>query len=166
DLRIKKIPNKLTLPFFGAGLIYQLVYYQLGNGIGSPGLIDATAAFTAGFGLLWVLWMIGGGGGGDVKLMGALSVWIGFKLTCFVLVLSTVFVIVGTIGVMVLSVLTHGLFRTKQVYLATGKMPNGQPPVAETAGRRTKRRVMGYAPPVALATWLIVLWKLKDFPQF
>src|SRR5207249_1712823 len=82
DLRIKKIPNKLTLPFFGAGLIYQLAYYQLGNGIGSPGLIDATAAFTAGFGLLWVLWMIGGGGGGDVKLMGALSVWIGFKLTC------------------------------------------------------------------------------------
>src|SRR5437870_5553763 len=55
DLRIKKIPNKLTLPFFGAGLIYQLAYYQLGNGIGSPGLIDATAAFTAGFGILWVL---------------------------------------------------------------------------------------------------------------
>ena len=166
DLRTKKIPNKLTLPFFGAGLIYQIAFYRLGNGIGSPGLIDASAAFTAGFGLLWVLWMIGGGGGGDVKLMGALSVWIGFKLTCFVLVLSTVFVIVGTIGVMVLSVLTHGLFRTKQVYLATGKMPNGQPRAAETAGQRTKRRVMGYAPPVALATWLIVLWKLKDFPQF
>ena len=166
DLRIKKIPNKLTLPFFGAGLVYQLAFYQLGNGIGSPGLIDSSAAFTAGFGLLWVLWMIGGGGGGDVKWMGALSVWIGFKLTCIVLVLSTVFVIVGTIGVMVLSVLTHGLFRTKQVYLATGKLPNGQRPAAETAGQRTKRRVMGFAPPVALATWLIVLWKLKDFPQF
>ena len=45
DLRIKKIPNKLTLPFFGAGIVYQLAFNQLGNGIGSPGLIDSAAAF-------------------------------------------------------------------------------------------------------------------------
>ncbi len=166
DLRIKKIPNKLTLPMFAAGLIYQVTCFGWGSGIGRPGLLDSGAAFLAGFGLLWVLWMIGGGGGGDVKLMGALSVWIGFKLTCLVLVLSTIFVIVGTIAVMVLGVFTKGLFRTKETYLATGKIPNGQPLAAETAGQRAKRRVMGYAPPVALATWLIVLYKLPKFPQF
>lgn len=166
DLRIKKIPNKLTLPFFGAGILYQLIFNQLGNGLGSPGLIDSAAAFTAGFGLLWVLWMIGGGGGGDVKLMGALSVWIGFKLTCFVLLMSTVLVIIGTIGVMLVSALTKGLYRTKETYLATDQMPKGQPVVAETAGQRAKRRVMGYAPPVALATWLVVLYKLPTFPKF
>lgn len=166
DLRLKKIPNKLTLPMFGAGLLYQLAFNGFGRGIGSAGLIDALAAFAAGFGLLWVLWMIGGGGGGDVKLMGALSVWIGFKLTCFVLVLSTVFVILGTIGVMVFSVLANGLFRTKEAYLATGQMSNGKPPAAESAASRQRRRVMGYAPPVALATWLLVLWKLPSFPDF
>ncbi len=166
DLRVKKIPNKLTLPFFGAGIVYQLVFNQLGNGIGSPGLIDAAAAFAAGFGLLWVLWMIGGGGGGDVKLMGALSVWIGFKLTCFVLVMSTILVIIGTVGVMVISAFTKGVYRTKETYLASDNAPKGQPMAAETAGQRAKRRVMGYAPPVALATWLIVLYKLPKFPQF
>lgn len=166
DLRTKRIPNKLTLPLFGAGLLYQIVFNGFGEGVGHPGLLDALAAFGAGFGLLWILWMIGGGGGGDVKLMGALSVWIGFKLTCLVLMLSTIFVIAGTIGVMAFSVLANGLFRTKEAYLATGHSPNGLPPAAETAARRQSRRVMGYAPPVALATWLIVLWKLPKFPSF
>jgi prepilin peptidase CpaA len=166
DLRLKKIPNKITLPMFGAGLLYQLLFNQLGEGVGRPGLIDSAAAFAAGFGMMWVLWMIGGGGGGDVKLMGALSVWIGFKPTCAVLILSTIFVILGTVGVMVCSVLTNGLFRTKEVYLASGQSPNGLPPAAETAVRRQSRRVMGYAPPVALATWVIVLLKLPKFPGF
>lgn len=166
DLRTKRIPNKLTLPVFGAGLLYQVAFNGLGAGVGHPGLIDAVAAFAAGFGLLWVLWMIGGGGGGDVKLMGALSVWIGFKLTCLVLLVSTLFVIVGTIGVMAYSVLANGLFRTKEAYLASGRSPNGLPPAAESAAQRQSRRVMGYAPPVALATWLIVLWKLPKFPEF
>ena len=160
DLRIKKIPNKITLPVFGAGLLYQALFNQLGEGVGRPGLIDAAAAFATGFGMMWVLWMIGGGGGGDVKLMGALSVWIGFKPTCMVLILSTIFVILGTVGVMLFSVLTHGLFRTKEVYLASGQTPNGLPPAAETAVQRQSRRIMGYAPPVALATWLVVAWNL------
>ncbi len=160
DARFKKIPNKLTLPFFGMGLLYQLVFHGLGEGVARPGLIGATAAFAAGFGMMWVLWMIGGGGGGDVKLMGALSVWIGFKATCLVLVFSTIFVIAGTIGVMAFGVLTHGMFRTKELYLAPAESPNGLRPAAETAVQRQSRRIMGYAPPVALATWLVVAWNL------
>jgi prepilin peptidase CpaA len=166
DLRTRKIPNKLTIPVFAVGLVYQLIFNGLGTGVGNPGLIDAAAAFAAGFGLLWVLWMIGGGGGGDVKLLGALSVWIGFKPTCYVLVVSTIFVIIGTLGVMFYQVLTQGLFKTKETYLATGNKPNGQSQAAETAAQRQRRRVMGFAPPVALATWLIVLWKLPRFPGF
>ena len=160
DFRSKRIPNKLTLPFFGAGLLYQLAFHGLGEGVSRPGLIGAAAAFAAGFGMLWVLWMIGGGGGGDVKLMGALSVWIGFKATIMVLFMSTVFVILGTVGVMAMGVMSHGLFRTKEVYLASGQSPKGLPPAAETAAQRQSRRIMGYAPPVALATWLVVAWNL------
>ena len=73
DLREKRIPNKLTLPVFFAGWIYQAVYHGWG------GLADAGLGFLVGFGVLFVLWFIGGGGGGDVKLMGALSVWMGFR---------------------------------------------------------------------------------------
>ena len=160
DARFKKIPNKLTLPFFGMGLVYQLAFNGLGDGVAQPGLLGAAAAFAAGFGMMWVLWMIGGGGGGDVKLMGALSVWIGFKATCMVLLFSTIFVIAGTIGVMAFGVLTHGMYRTKEIYLASGQSPNGLRPAAETAVQRQSRRIMGYAPPVALATWLVVAWNL------
>ena len=160
DFRSKRIPNKLTLPFFGAGLLYQLAFNGMGAGIASPGLIDSAAAFAAGFGMLWILWMIGGGGGGDVKLMGALSVWLGFRATVMVLLTSTVFVILGTIGVMAMGVLSNGLFRTKEAYLTSGDSPNRLPPAAESAVQRQSRRVMGFAPPVALGTWLVVVWNL------
>ncbi len=160
DARTKRIPNKLTLPFFGAGLLYQLAFNGLGKGISTPGLIGAAAAFAVGFGMLWVLWVIGGGGGGDVKLMGALSVWIGFKATIWVLFLSTIFVIASTVGVMAFGVVTHGMFRTKEACLASGASPTGSPPVADAAVRRQSRRIMGFAPPVALATWLVVVWNL------
>lgn len=166
DLRIKKVPNKLTLPFFAAGLMYQLVFNGIGDGIGKPGLIDASAAFAVGFGLLWVLWMIGGGGGGDVKLIGALSVWIGFKPTCLVLALSTLFVILGSLGTIAVGVLSNGLFQSKEVYLGPGMASAAPTSPAAATEQRSKRRIMGYAPPVALATWLVVLWKLPKFPGF
>lgn len=69
DIRERRIPNKLTLPVFFAGWIYQAVFH------GWSGLGDAGLGFLVGFGVLFALWMVGGGGGGDVKLMGALSVW-------------------------------------------------------------------------------------------
>lgn len=166
DLRIKKIPNKLTLPFFVAGLLYQGLFHGLGEGVGRPGLLDAAAAFAFGFGTLWVLWMIGGGGGGDVKLLGALSVWIGFKQTCWVLGLSTFFVICAAVGAIVAGMFAQGFTRSKTSVRETGATPIGESSSAEVLAERRQRRIMGYAPPVALATWLVVLWKLPKFPEF
>src|SRR5437870_3309084 len=103
DIRTRKVPNKLTIPVFFLGLLYQLVFHQW------TGLADAAAGFGIGFGTLFVLWLIGGGGGGDVKLMGALGVWLGFQSTLMVMILSTSIVILGTIGVMVYSVCTRGM---------------------------------------------------------
>ena len=103
DVRERRIPNKLTLPVFAIGLVYQAFY-------GWSGLVDAGSGFLVGFGTLFVLWMIGGGGGGDVKLMGALSVWLGFEMTLLVLIVSTLIVVVVTVGTMVWSGVTghHG----------------------------------------------------------
>ena len=44
DTKMWKIPNKLTLPFFGLGWIYQIAFWGL------PGLQDGMAAFAVGFG--------------------------------------------------------------------------------------------------------------------
>ncbi len=159
DFRSRRIPNPLTVTAFALGLVYQLVF----NGL--PGLGDAMLGFLVGFGLLFVLWMVGGGGGGDVKLMGGLSVWLGFKLTLYVLAASTVAVILITGGVLAWSVLAKGGRRTKEKFLATGKSEgkskrNKKKP--ESVEERQKRRVMAYAIPVAVATWVVVAWKLPE----
>ena len=159
DIRTRRIPNKLTVPVFGMGLVYQLAF----NGL--SGLGDAGLAFLLGFGLLFVLWMIGGGGGGDVKLMGALSVWLGFRLTMMVLISSTVFVIMATTAVLVWELMARGLQRTRKKYLGTGKqLSKKKPAKKETVQQKGKRRIMAFAVPVALATWCVVIYKLPTFP--
>lgn len=158
DWRFWRIPNKLTLPTFALGWIYQGAFHGL------PGLGDAALGFLVGFGVLFVLWLVGGGGGGDVKLMGALSVWLGFRLTLLVLILSTILVIIGTGSVVLWTILTKGFRGTQDKYLATGKTKKGDKPKAETVEERQRRRVMGYAVPVAAATWLVMLYKLPTLP--
>lgn len=150
DYRARKVPNVLTLPMFGVGWVYQACFF------GWSGLADAGLAFLVGFGMLFILWIIGGGGGGDVKLMGALSVWLGFQLTLLVLIASTLLVIVGTLAIVFGSVLVRGCWKTKQKYVAA----SGKKNAGESVGDRKQRRIMAYAIPVALATWLVMIWKL------
>ncbi len=160
DWRYWRIPNKLTLPVFVLGWIYQAAFH------GWAGLADAGLGFACGFGVLFILWLVGGGGGGDVKLMGALSVWLGFALTLNVLIASTLMVIFGTAAVITWSMVTNGFRKTQDRYLATGKVrgKKNQPVVKETLDQRQQRRVMGYALPVAVATWVIMLYQLPSLP--
>lgn len=157
DLRSRRIPNTLTVPVFVLGWVYQAVFN------GWSGFTDAGAAFALGFGILFVLWLIGGGGGGDVKLMGALSVWLGFRPTLLVLIISTVFVAVGTL-IAVAWQTTLGSRRQeagRKRQDAAGRRQEETRPADGASRDRTprRRRMMAYALPVALATWIIVLWK-------
>ena len=145
DLREKRIPNKLTLPVFFAGWIYQIAFH------GWAGLLDGLAGFAIGFGVLFVLWFIGGGGGGDVKLMGALSVWMGYKLTLLVLVASTVAVVFITFGTVGWNMVRRGMRKTQNSL--KGK-------AGETRAQKQARRILPYAVPVAAATWLVLAWKI------
>lgn len=158
DIRIKKIPNKLTLPVFGLGLVYQVAF----NGLN--GLVEGLMGFAVGFGLLFLLWMIGTGGGGDVKLMGALSVWLGFRMTLWVLIGSAFLAMILTLSVIMWSFMTKGNSATKRQFFATGKLKAGEKPQTETVESRMRRRPLGYAVPVALATWVVVLLNLPQWP--
>ena len=151
DHRFMKIPNKLTLPVFALGWIYQGVFY------GPSGLLNGLGGFVAGFGILFLLWMVGGGGGGDVKLIGAMSVWLGYRMTLAVLLVSVILVVVLT-GVTVLyGVMRRGMRKTKDHYLATGK---GKPTLKESIEKKQGRRVMAFAFPVCVATWIVLAWML------
>ncbi len=139
DFRERRIPNVLTIPAFFAGLIYQAAFH------GWPGLTDAGLAFALGFGTLFLLWMLGGGAAGDVKLMGALGVWLGASLTLQVLFLSVVFVWLAAAGSFILR-----LFRKP-----AGTSAETTPP--EQGGPRPKpRHMVAFAIPVGLATWLVM----------
>lgn len=140
DQRYRRIPNAVTVPMFAAGWLYQLLFGGLN------GLADGGLGFLLGFGTLFVLWLIGAAGGGDVKLLGGLSVWLGFRLTEHVLIASVGFVIVGSVAVLAYSALTRGVAKTKQAHLAVGAKPKP----------RRERRVMPFAIPVALATWAVL----------
>ncbi|HVJ66546.1 MAG TPA: A24 family peptidase [Caulifigura sp.] len=145
DLREKRIPNRLTLPMFFAGWIYQVAFH------GWAGLLDGLAGFAIGFGVLFVLWFIGGGGGGDVKLMGAMSVWMGYRMTLLILIASTAAVVVLTMGAVAWGIMSRGMRKTQQKLKGHA---------GESRAQKQARRILPYAVPVALATWAVLAWKI------
>ena len=147
DLRSRKIPNRLTVPMFLAGLVYQIYFFGL------DGLGRGLTGFAVGFGILFVLWMIGSAGGGDVKLLGGLSVWLGAGLTLKVLFCSLIFVVTGTGILLLKALLTQGFSKTRSQYV---KSAGNTPSKTETTEQRSKRRVMAFAMPVALGTWCVL----------
>lgn len=156
DFRTRRVSNKMTVPFFALGLVYQMAF----NGV--PGLIDAGQGFLAGFGTLFLLWIVGGGGGGDVKMMGAIAVWLGFETTLLVLICSTLFVLFGTGAVVVYSLFQRGISGTKKKYLAKSITEGRNTKLApETVDQRTKRRVMPYAVPVCFAVWVVLFARME-----
>lgn len=80
DIKTRRIPNVLTLPLLGGGLVY-----ALGTG-GIAGLGDALGACLL-LALPYVLlFALAGGGAGDAKMMGAIGAWLGLQAGVIVLV--------------------------------------------------------------------------------
>jgi len=71
DVRVRRIPNKLTFPLWLAGILFWLVTGGIaGLGEAFGGMAIAGLPF-------FLLWMIGGGGAGDAKMMFAIGAWLG-----------------------------------------------------------------------------------------
>ena len=164
DLRTRRLPNWLTVPTLVAGLLFHTI-----TG-GFSGLGMSLAGFATGFGILLVLWLIGGGGGGDVKLMGALGAWLGPVSTLIVFLLSTVFAVIGSVGIALSDVFTKGISGAKRRFAAAR---SSHQPRRRKKGRGRKatlapvpkRRLMPYALPVALGTWLVLAWQVIRLNQ-
>lgn len=71
DLVRKRVYNAITYPAILAGFVVQIVTH------GWPGLWSALGGFAVGFFPAYVLFVLGGMGGGDVKLMGAIGAIVG-----------------------------------------------------------------------------------------
>jgi len=165
DLRTRRLPNWLTVSGLTTGLGFHLVTE------GWPGLQQSLSGLAIGLGALLVLWLLGGGGGGDVKLMGAVGAWLGPALTVIVLVLSGMLTVLGHLGLLVAGRVQSPAERVD----GGAEPPDGRRPAtasaaaspedvgrspAEATTSGVNRPKVPYAFPVALATWTVLLLKL------
>lgn len=150
DIRLRRIPNYLTVPSALGGLLFHSL---MPNGWGP---LTSLAGFGVGFLLLLVPWLLGGGGMGDVKLLAALGAWLGPRLMLVAFATSIIMAAMMAMGVLVYTTCTTGVTSTKKNYLAGSKSnthrSTGQnnPPVS--------LRVLPFAVPVAMSTWIVLAW--------
>jgi len=156
DVRTRRLPNWLTVSAFVAALVFHTVTGGL------VGLGGSLAGFAVGFSILLVLWLIGGGGGGDVKLMGAVGAWMGWRMTFAVFLLSTCFAVLGSILMMTVLAAKHGVKHVKRRHGLQGRdmKTTGKQSEEARLHQKQKRRLLPYALPVALSVWLVLAYQV------
>ncbi|MGD9645119.1 MAG: prepilin peptidase [Pirellulales bacterium] len=145
DLRSHRIPNALTVPAALAALAYHSLAPQ------GLGFLMSLAGLGVGLALLFVPAALGGSGMGDVKLLAALGAWLGPKLVLVAFVLSAVSAAFLAAAVLTYFACSQGVSKTQAKFLHAGQ------PVRKP-GQRGPARVVPFAVPVALSTWLVLGW--------
>jgi prepilin peptidase CpaA len=102
DARTRRIPNALTLGAALGGFLIQIV-----SG-GFAGALAAASGWLVGTLLLLPIFVLGGMGGGDFKLLAALGAWLGPRETLWLAAYSAI--AGGALGVIV--AVTHGYLLT------------------------------------------------------
>ncbi|GGN99418.1 A24 family peptidase [Saccharibacillus kuerlensis] len=108
DIRTRKIPNPLNLLFAASGFLYQ------GAAHGLDGLLFALKGCAAGFIVLFILYLLGAVGAGDVKLFAGIGAWTGVLFTAQTLLYSILFA--GVIGLGILCWRREGARRIKKIF--------------------------------------------------
>jgi Flp pilus assembly protein protease CpaA len=113
-----RIPNYLTIPLFFLGLGYSLFTEN-------PVLV--LKSFLIAFAIGFFAWIIGGMGGGDLKLMVALGVWLGSEPYLTVLIYgSLIGILWGTIKMAKMGILKQQFLRfVRGIYLFRAMGFNG-----------------------------------------
>ncbi|REJ86703.1 MAG: prepilin peptidase [Planctomycetota bacterium] len=147
DLRTRRIPNYLTVTAAALGLAYHTLVP------GGWGALTSLGGFAVGFALLLLPWLLGGGGAGDVKLLGALGAWLGPKYMLVAFALSIFFAAVGAVVVLAVLAMTKGAAHVRETKLAADDAP-----ATRKNQSASRRRMLPFAVPVAVSTWLLLAW--------
>ena len=154
DLRSRRIPNWLVLPFLLAGIVispWRQNWPGIGRSLGWHGIGQSFAGFGIGLLVCGIFFWMGGMGAGDVKLAAAIGAWIGPSQLFLALVITG---LAG--GVMVLGwAICGGFF--KDLFSGTadflfgwkqrGMHRDPDPVVAKPA-----KHYIPYAPAIAVGT--------------
>jgi prepilin peptidase CpaA len=93
---------------------------------------------------------------GDVKLLAALGVWLGPLWILVAFGLGAVLAAGGAMLVLTGHTVQAGVSATKRRYLASGAAMVAPGNGSLTARQRKVRRVLPFAVPMALATWMVL----------
>lgn len=140
DLRSRRIPNWLVLPFLPLGIAVS-AWFHGWHGVAAS--LEGAAVGVVAFG---VLFFMGGMGAGDVKLCAAIGAWIGPGQLFIALVLTG---LAG--GVMVIAWAAYAGF-LKDLFTGTGDLVFSGAKRAEVTLSNPLKRKMPYAPAIAIGT--------------
>jgi prepilin peptidase CpaA len=166
DWRWLRIPNLLAVTLAAVGLGMQATRgawlgeagWLFGSHGGFVGALDAIlfglVGFIVGFVLLFLLWILGGCGGGDVKLFAAVSIWTGAWLALWIFVVSALgLALIGLVGLM-------ARLSTKRMAGIAGGLeaqPNAVPGQKPVRGSRW----LTYSFPLLVAVAVVLCWTLR-----
>ena len=139
DLRRRQISNWIPGSAFAGGLVLQTVQH------GWHGTGSALLGTLAGAGVFLIFYVLGGMGGGDVKLMAGFGALLGAKQ-----LLEAALWTAGCGGVMALAVIAGGALRDLWMRRKSSGI-DAAAPVHQT-GRRVDS--IPYAPAIAAGVWL------------
>ena len=180
DTKRAKVPNLLVVVTLIAGLLMNVIrgmWHAAINQAGADpkhrawlfetdsvwlggldGLLFGLIGFAVGFGVFFLVWMLGLIGGGDVKLFAALGGWLGMLHLGMAWLLS--------VGVLILwalaKLLTVG-FRPKKMQAAIKQLQKAEDVAREAASKPggSKKMRVTYSLPIAVAVLLLSLWSHK-----
>lgn len=156
DIRRHIVPNAVTLPLLAVGVSYQLW-------LGSFDELLWGLIFGAGFGL--VGWLVGGFGGGDMKLMAAAGAWLGPGDSLDVFLLAALIGVAwGTVTMAKAGLLKERMLRfARGMYLlpAVGIKGMDLPKLPENSEDPVPADVVPFGACIAAAVW--VWWAVALF---
>jgi len=150
DLKTRRIPNLLTM---GAAAL-ALVFHTLGSGWN--GAFLSASGIIVGLAIFFPLFMLGGMGAGDVKLVGALGAWLGPANALWTAVYGA---IAGGVLALVVAVSSRYLWRALSnlrgllfYWAVAGVRPMPALTLADARGPR-----LAYAIPISIGA-VITVW--------
>jgi prepilin peptidase CpaA len=143
DLRRRQISNWIPASALASGVVLQSVQH------GWRGTGSALLGTLAGAGVFLIFYLLGGMGGGDVKLMAGFGALLGARQ-----LLKAALWTAGCGGVMALAVIAAGMVR--DFWLCGKWMRRKSGSQADTSPRRSGARAdsIPYAPAIAAGVWL------------
>jgi prepilin peptidase CpaA len=149
-----KVYNALTLPLLGAGLFYHGFHHEIG---------DSLIGILFGFAALVPLYIVGGMGAGDVKLMAAVGAWLGLPLTFYVFIASSLAAGVYALALVVWNGRLGEILVNLQImwlrFASVGKYLGADDRVEGEVRRSDRRsRIIPFAAMVAIGMIATIVW--------